>query len=85
MSMNKILIIVYVPSIEQTYEVYIPVNKKIGTIKKLLINSVIELSDGEFVPQETIKFLEKDTGLVLFNNDYVKNSNLRNGSEVILI
>ena len=34
--MNKLLIIVHVPLLSEKYEVYIPINKKMGTIKQLM-------------------------------------------------
>ena len=33
---NKILVEVEVPMIEKTYDLYIPVNKRVGTIKRLM-------------------------------------------------
>ena len=35
MNKNKILICLYIPLIEKKYDLYIPINKKVGTIKKL--------------------------------------------------
>ena len=40
---NKILIQVEVPMIEKTYDLYIPVNKKVGTIKRLIEEAVQEI------------------------------------------
>ena len=37
---NKILIIVYVPMIEEEYDIYIPVVKKVGTVKNLIIKII---------------------------------------------
>ena len=42
---NKILIEIEIPSIEKKYDVFIPINKKVGTIKKLLEQALVELSD----------------------------------------
>ena len=42
--MNKFLVLVYVPLLEEEYNIYIPINKKVGTIKKIIIDSVAELS-----------------------------------------
>ena len=33
--MNKILVLVYIPEIEQEYDVYIPINKKNRNNKKI--------------------------------------------------
>ena len=34
---NKLLVIVYVPLIEKELDVYIPIVKKVGTVKNLII------------------------------------------------
>ena len=57
--MNKILVLVYIPEIEQEYDVYIPINKKIGTIKKYLISSVEEFNDGNVSNIENFKIYDK--------------------------
>ena len=36
MNKNKILIELYIPLIEKNYDLYIPINKKVGTVKKLI-------------------------------------------------
>ena len=83
--MNKILILVYIPLLEQEYDVYIPVNKKIGTIKKTIIKTIIELSDGNIKNAENLKLYDKDGSNIFDNNVIVKNSGLKNGSKVILM
>ena len=44
--MNKILIRLYVPSIEEKYDLKIPINKKVSEIIVLLIKAIDEISDG---------------------------------------
>jgi hypothetical protein len=41
--MNKVLIKLYVPMIEAQYDVWIPVNKKIYKVIRLLTKAVCEL------------------------------------------
>ena len=50
--MNKFLIMVIVPEIEMNYEIYIPNNKKVGTIKKYVYRSTVELSNGSLEKKE---------------------------------
>ena len=83
--MNKILGVVYVPKIEMEYEVFIPINRKIGTIKKLIVQAIDELSNQNLNSYESLKLYENDTGNLLPNNIYVKNSNLSNGTKLVLI
>ena len=59
--MNKVLVTVYVPLIEQEYNLFIPVNRKIGLVKKILVNSIVELSDGAYMIDTEIALYNKMT------------------------
>ena len=43
MNKNKILIELSIPLIEKNYDLYIPINKKVGTVKKLIEEGRIAL------------------------------------------
>ncbi len=81
---GKILVVVYVPLLEKKFDVYIPILKKIGTVKSLIISIVEENSDGIFVDDGNKNLYDKITGEILDDNLFVKNSNLTNGSKIIL-
>ena len=81
---NKVLVVVEVPLIEKKYEVYIPINKKIGFIKQSIVNSIKEKNDGS-IDNNFFNLVDKETGLIFDNNKYVKDSNIRNGSVLFLI
>ena len=83
--MDKILVLVYIPSIEEEYEVYIPINKKIGTIKKVIIDAIIELSDGNIKSDEKFQLYDKDITGIYNNNLLVKDSGIKNGSKLVLM
>lgn len=82
---NKILIELFIPSIEKKYDLFIPVNKKIGTIKKLIEEELVDLTDGAYQITESTNFYSKDTGNIYDVNDAVRESDLENGSRIILI
>ena len=46
---NKLYVVVSVPMIEQDFDMYLPTVKKVGSIKKLIIQIVEEQSDYNFV------------------------------------
>ena len=83
--MNKILVLVYFPLLEQEYDIYIPINKKIGTIKKTIIKSIYELNEGNIKNPEKLKLCDKETTNTYDNNVIVKNSGIKNGSKLILM
>lgn len=82
---NKILIGLCVPLIEKNYDIYIPVNKKIGTIKKLIEECLVELTDGSYKIKEDSNFYSKETGQIYDVNKSVRETDLKNGSRIILI
>lgn len=82
---DKILIYVYVPLIGEKYNVFIPINRKIGTIKKYIEKTVNELSEGNLVINDTLMLRNKISNTIYDLNDYVKDTDVRNGSKLILL
>lgn len=85
MNKNKILIELEIPLIEKKYDLFIPINKKIGTIKKLIENSLVELIDNDYEVREDTNLYSKDTGEIYDVNKTVRDTDLKNGSRVILL
>ena len=82
---NKILIELEIPLIEKRYDLFIPINKKVGTVKNLIENELVELTDSAYVPKDDSNFYSKETGEIFDVNKTVRDTNLRNGSRIILI
>ena len=85
MNKNKILIELYIPSIEKEYDLYIPINKKIGTVKTLIEKALVELTDNAYVIKKDSNFYSKESGEVYNVNNSVLETDLKNGSRIILI
>ena len=58
---DKILVRVYLPLIEEEYDIYIPINKKIGTIKQLIISTIVEMSDADLSRIYSLTLYDKQT------------------------
>ena len=85
MNKNKILIELEIPLIEKTYDLYIPINKTIGTIKQLIEEALIELTENAYIIKDDTNFYSKETGEIYDVNKIVRETNLQNGSRIILI
>ena len=85
MNKNKILIELEIPLVEKKYDLFIPINKKIGTIKKLIEESLKDLTDTNYEIKEDTNLYSKDTGEIYDVNKTVRDTDLQNGSRVILI
>lgn len=83
--MNKVFIVVEVPLIEEKYEVYIPIGKKIHKVAQILSKAVSELSGGHYPIKEDAMLYSKMTGKPYNINMTVKDTDIRNGTEIILI
>ncbi len=82
---NKILIELQIPLIEKQFDLFIPINKKIGTIKNLVEQALVELTDSAYIPKEESNFYSKETGDIYDVNKTVRDTDLKNGSRIILI
>ena len=82
---NKVLVSVNVPSLETDYDIYIPVNRKIHNVIKMIKTSLAELSQGSFNANNSSILYNKETGQPYDMNILVRDSDIRNGSKVILL
>jgi hypothetical protein len=82
---NKVLVELVVPVLEESYDVFIPVNKKIGNIIILLSKLISELSGGYFVANEKNCLYNGDTGDTYPMDALLINTDIRNGSKIILM
>ncbi len=79
---NKLLVIAKFPYLDLEYEIFVPINKKVGTIKNLIIDTAYELSGG-VLKKDNLSMYESETGRVFDNNIYVKNSDIKNGTKLL--
>ena len=85
MIMNKIIIKLYVPSIEEKYDLKIPLNKKVSEIIFLLIKAIDEISGGSYKPERMPCLYTLSTEERIYANLKVRDTKIRNGTELILI
>ena len=82
--MNRILVKIYFPIIEETYDVWLPLNKKIYQVINLLSKNILktDLTDNS----ENMPFLyNKYTGFCYDLNSEIKNTDIKNSTELIFI
>ena len=69
--MDKILIEVYVPIMEDKYDVFIPINKNLQAIIQLLNKAINEMTNGLYNVKSTM-LSDKITGAAYDMNKIVK-------------
>ena len=72
-------------NIEKEYDIFVPVNKKIGTIKKMIETGIIDLTDDVYSISDDTNLYSKDTGNMYDVNVKLIDTDLKNGSRIILI
>ena len=85
MNKNKILIEIEIPIAEKKYDIFIPINKKIGTVKKLIDTAIVELTSNAYIPSDSANLYSKESGEIYDVNKTVRDTDLKNGSRIILI
>lgn len=83
--MNKVLVKLYVSKIEEQYDIWIPVNRRIYSVIKLMSKTINELTSGEYNPKKLPLLYDKKTGKLFDVNKTVEESKIRSGSEILLI
>ena len=82
---NKVLVSVNVPRLESDYDIYVPVNRKIHFVIGMIKDTLVELSQGSFNKNEPCLLYNRETGDAYDMNILVRDSDIRNGSKVILL
>lgn len=82
---NKVLIELLVPEIDETYNVYLPINKRIGKCITLLIKAINDINFSNFINNNECVLVNRITGETYDKNLLIRNTNIRNGATLILI
>lgn len=81
---GKLYVIVSVPMIERDFDMYLPVVKKVGALKKLIVEIIENESDHSFVDDGCKNLYDRVTGEQINDNEFLKYSKVENGSKLIL-
>ena len=78
---NKLLIDLYVLVLDKHFELFIPVDEKVGNMVNLLDKSLLDI----FPREKKIVLLNVYSGNIYKNNDLIRNTDIQNGTKLILI
>lgn len=82
---NKVLIRLYIPALDKSYDVFIPVNEIIWKINKLIVKSVSDLTESVLPLSKEYLLVNMDSGRIYNNNEIVINTDIRNSTKIALI
>jgi len=81
----RILIKIYFPIVEKNYEAYIPTNKTVGYVTSLLQKIIQENYPNTYKPNDNPILCNKINGERYEIDKLIIDTNIRNGSKLILI
>ena len=78
---NKILVNIYIVSLSKNFEIFIPINEKVGNIVKLLKSTLFDSIDSS----KNNVIMNMDSGICYKNNDIVRDTDIRNDTRLVLL
>jgi len=78
---NKILIDLYVLTLDKNFEFYIPIDEKVGNVVKLVNLYLL----GNASNNKNYSLLNLYSGNVYKNNDLIRNTDIMNGTKLMLL
>ena len=82
---NKVLVKLIVPEIDSDFDIFIPVNEIIWKIKKMVLKCVNDLSRSDLDLNKDYVLFNKTTSRIYTNNEVVIDTDIRNGTELLII
>ena len=82
---NKVLVTVNVPLLENSFDLYLPVNRRVYSVIDMIKQILFNLSQGSFDVQSNCMLYDANSGSMYDINSLIRDTDIRNGSIIILI
>jgi hypothetical protein len=82
--MDQLLVSVYVISINEEFDMYIPINMKVTDLINFIKEKIVEETAGAYEPKEALKLYDVTTTKLINSNNIVKYSGIKFGSKLLL-
>ena len=82
---NKILIKVIVPELEESYDIFVPVNELVWKVKVLISKAISDLNGGVLNIKDNYVLINNYISQIYGNNEKIISTDIRNATELILI
>lgn len=81
---NKVLVELYIPNIDLSLDLYIPINKKVGNIITLVNKALSEIDEEYRLPSSMVLY-NRYTSQKYLPNDLIARTDIRSGTSLLLI
>lgn len=78
---NKVLVNLYIVSLGKNFEVYLPINEKVGNVAKLINTTLFDSINYD----RNCVLYNTENSSVYENNKLIRETDIKNGSKLILI
>ena len=78
---NKVIVNLYILSLGMSYEIYLPVNEKVGNISKLINTNMFDSINME----KNYSILNVEDGTCYKKNVLIRDTNIKNGTKLLLV
>ena len=85
MEKDKVLIKLNFIEIDESFDLFIPVNEVIWKIKKLLIKAIADLTQTNLSMDQEYILMNAYTNTIYDNNMIIYDTDIRNATEIIMI
>ena len=82
---NKILVEIDIPHLDEKYNIYLPLNKNVADILTLLSKALKDVNLLYKLDFDNCQLYNSDTGIIYPGNTIIRESNIRNGSKLIIM
>ena len=82
--MKEILVTIYVLSLQQEFDVFIPIKLEMKEALDLIQNTIVDLSNENYEKKDNV-VLFSDSGKIINSNNPVNYSGLTNGCKVVMV
>lgn len=82
---NKVLVELFVPEVEIIFNVYLPINKRIGNLVILISRAINEMQLVDVISENDASLYNRETCQRYNINDLLINTDIRNGASLILL
>lgn len=82
---NKVLVKVYVPELDFSTDLFLPVNEVLWKIKIMVIQAISDMTNGALDKSKYYSMINPDTSAVYDINSILIDTDIRNATELILV
>ena len=82
---NKVLIKLVIPEIDESFDIFIPINEILWKVKKMIVKSAGDLILKSLDTNKNYILINKNTLEIYPNNIQIAKTDIENGTEIILL